>query len=333
MPACRRSFAVSIVLVALIPLLAVAAASRGAPAQPAPPTIVVSDTVLEIRLTDGSILYGRVMAIEGDRVTIATESGGRIEVARAGIARVQRVRGRLVGGERWLDDPNGTRLFFGPTARAVGRGAGYFAVYELVLPYLTIGITDAFSFSAGTPIIPEAMGEVAYLAPKLTVVATEATQIAAGVLAFFGPDEDGSAGLLYGVGTFGSRDNAFTLGAAFPFATSDGFGDTPAIMLGGEARSSQRTKFITENYFVPGESIALLSGGFRFFGERLSADAGIGVFIGEGETACCLPLVNFVYAWGPQGGSSRRDRQEPSPGSLAARALATGSTGETRNHR
>jgi len=47
---------------------------------------------------------------------------------------------------------------------------------------------------------------------------------------------------------------------------------------------------------VQGEG-ALVSGGLRFFGERLSADFGIGAAFGDTEAACCLPLVNFVYTF------------------------------------
>jgi hypothetical protein len=68
-------------------------------------------------------------------------------------------------------------------------------------------------------------------------------------------------------------------------------------MVGGESRIGRRTKFLTENYFLPSEGVGALSGGVRFFGERLSADFGLGVAFGDGDTACCLPLVNFVYSF------------------------------------
>lgn len=265
----------------------------------APPVIAVSDTVMEIRLDDGSILYGRITAVDGDRIAITTESGVRLEVGRGQIVSVRPTESRVVNGERWLVDPNATRLFFGPTGRAVGAGTGYFAVYELLMPFLSYGVTDQLSLSGGTPVIPGIMGELVYFAPKLTVVSQPGLDLATGVLAFFVPSEDESLGLVYGVGTFGSRDNAFTVGVGLPFITDEGdnFADRVVLMLGAEARLSPRTKFITESYFVPGESGGLVAGGVRFFGERLSADAGLGFAIGE-ESGCCLPVVNFVYSFG-----------------------------------
>jgi hypothetical protein len=293
------SLARTLTLVRFVGFLLVAGFASVGSAQVTPPPIVVTDTVMQIRLTDGSVLYGRIIAVEADRITIESESNARTEVSRTQIASIRRNTTRLVNGERWIQDPNGTRLFFGPTGRAIGGGEGYFAVYELLMPFLSYGVTDRFSLSGGTPIIPEAMGELVYFAPKLTLISEPGFDFAAGVLAFFAPDEDESLGLVYGVGTVGSRDNAVTIGLGLPFVTDeeDNFGDRVVVMLGSEARMSARTKFITESYIIPGVSGALVVGGIRFFGERLSADAGLGFAVGD-DSGCCLPVVNFVYAFG-----------------------------------
>lgn len=168
-------------------LLLVSAFASTARAQGVTVTIAVSDTVMEIRLTDGSVLFGRVVATDGDQITIATESGARTEVNRAQIASIRPTTTRLVNGKRWIDDPNATRLFFGPTGRAIGQGTGYFAVYELLMPFLSYGITDRISMSGGTPIVPGAMGELFYAAPKVTVISRPGVDLAAGALAFFVP--------------------------------------------------------------------------------------------------------------------------------------------------
>ena len=164
-------------------------------------------------------------------------------------------------------DPPATRLFFAPTARSIPQGQGFFGVYELFLPFVSYGLTDRFTISAGTPIIPDYIGQIFYFAPKFEVVRTPGMSAAVGVLALVAPEEelDGSAGLIYGVGTFGGPDGAFTVGATVPFvATSDDsdLGNDPVFMLGAEARAGMRTKIISENYFVPGEG-ALVSGGLR----------------------------------------------------------------------
>lgn len=290
------------------PLFALAfalAAAAGLPdraaAQGTDTVAVAQDSIFEIRLTDGSVIYGRIIEDQGERVVLQTQSGTTITVDRAQIASMSLVKGRLVNGQVWPDDPHATRLFFGPTARAIEQGEGYFGVYELFFPFVSYGLTDRFTISAGTPIVPQAIGEIFYLAPKYEVIRTGNTSAAVGVLALFATSalEGGSVGLLYGVGTFGAPDGALTVGAAVPFVAGGEEGDIgrdPVFMLGGEARLTRRTKFVSENYLFPGFG-GLASGGIRFFGERLSADFGIGAAFGGGDSGCCLPLVNFIYSF------------------------------------
>jgi hypothetical protein len=287
-------------VLAALPLVLAFAAPRPAAAQ-TDTVAVAADTLYEVRLSDGSVLYGRVTEQSADELTLETQGGATIRLRRDQIVSIRPLRGRVVNGQVWGEDPHATRLFFAPTARGVRKGEGYLGVYELFFPFVTYGVTDRFTISGGTPVIPEAIGRVFYLAPKYEVLRTPTASAAVGVLALFATEEvTGSAGLLYGVGTFGTPEQALTVGATVPFIAAEGeseVGDDPVFMLGGESRMTRRTKFITENYFMPGESGGLLSGGVRFFGERLSADFGIGAAFGDGDNFCCLPLVNFVYSF------------------------------------
>jgi hypothetical protein len=284
-------------------VLACALAVALAPTSAAAQEPVRTDTVQEIELADGSRIFGHVVEETPGRVVVTTLGGVRMELDRAQIRSTRTVTGRVVNGALWPEDPHASRLFFGPTARAIPQGQGYFGAYELFFPFVSYGVTDRFTLSAGTPVFPEAIGRIFYLAPKLEVVRTPRLNAALGALAVFATEDvlSGTVGLLYGVGTYGNPDGAITVGATVPFYTSSDGGDIgsePAFMIGGEARLSRRSKFLTENYFVPGEGGALVSGGIRFFGERLSADFGLGAAIGTGDAACCLPLVNFVYTFG-----------------------------------
>ena len=281
-------------------LLALSAALAHTPAPVSaqvPAEFVVSDTVYEVQLADGSTIFGRVVSVNGDNVTLETQAGVRVQVTRSQI-RSMRPRGRIQGGEVWTEDPHATRLFFAPTGRSLARGEAYFGVYELFFPFLTYGVTDNLVLTGGTPVIPGVIGEFAYFGPKLRIIDATRTQVSAGV--FAGLFEGGTAGIAYGVGTWGSRDNAVTAGAGWAFwagGGESGASKDPLMMLGGEARIGQRTKLISENYFVLGESIGVISGGIRFWDGRLSADAGLAGLVGV-EAACCLPVVNFVYSFG-----------------------------------
>ena len=187
-------------------------------------------------------------------------------------------------------DPNPTRLLFAPTARALPRGRGYVALYEVVMPFVTVAASDRFLLSGGTPYVPGAIGKVWWFAPKLNVLSRGDTDLALGTLAFAFEDE--TAGILYLVGTKGSPDRAVSGALGYGFA--DGaLADTPALMLGLEQRVSESVKLISESYYFDGEG--LLGFGVRFFGTRLSADVGIGFATAAVDS--WAPLVNFAYSW------------------------------------
>jgi hypothetical protein len=273
------------------------------------------DTVYEVRLQDGSLFYARVAAAEPLRVSMVTTAGVRLEVDRAQIRSASPVRGTVrPDGVVWPEDPNSTRLFFGPTGRALRAGDGYIGAFELFLPFVAVGVNDWVTIAAGTPIVPEVIGRVIYLAPRVQFVRTERLHLSTGVLAFMDLTDGGSdvLGILYGAGTWGSRDNALSFGAGWGFTGSD-ITNRPAFMLGGEARLNRRVKLITENYLISYRDytydfngvereevarLALIGGGIRIFGERVTGDLGLGFGVGEEDFGCCIPLVNFVYNFG-----------------------------------
>ena len=66
----------------------------------------------------------------------------------AAVRSLKPVTGRIVNGELWREDPNPTRLFFAPTGRSLKQGEAYFGVYEVLLPFVQVGITDRISIGA-----------------------------------------------------------------------------------------------------------------------------------------------------------------------------------------
>lgn len=264
------------------------------------------DTVTVVRLRDGSVLFGRVLEQDSTRVRMQTMGGTQIDVQRDQITSMSRTRGRRVGNEFWAEDPNGTRLLFTSTGRSLGKGEGYVSAYFLFFPFVAYGVTDRFTIAGGTPVIPGLIGNVFYVAPKLTVVETTHASYAIGALSFAVTEavSDGTFGLLYGVGTWGNRDNAFTAGAGWGYrwgGASSELSSAPLIVLGGETRVGRRVKLVTENWFYTGSGAngGIISGGVRFIGDRLSSDLGLlGVFGGGGSLGCCLPTVNFVWNFG-----------------------------------
>jgi hypothetical protein len=278
----------------VVGLLAIAASTTPAVAQEEVEAPAPGQTLYEIRLTDGSVLFARVTEVEGETIVLVTLGGARVEVQRSQIREIRPAEGRVVEGQFWREDPNSSRLFVTATGRTLRQGEAYIGTYLIVLPFLAVGVTDRITLAAGAPVL---FGEFEpfYVAPKVQLIRTPAAQVSVGMLAFFFDDE--SVGITYGVGTFGTPDHAVTLGLGFGFSGDD-FSSQPVAMIGGETRTSRRIKLVTENYFLPGETGLIFSAGFRFIGERFSTDVGLAAWAGDGDSFCCVPIINFSYAFG-----------------------------------
>jgi hypothetical protein len=258
------------------------------PPRPAP-------TMYELVLRDGSRVYGTLEKDTPEEVIVRTPSGVVVAAQRAQIVALERVSGRVVAGEFQRIDPNTTRLFFAPTARALKKGESYLGVYEIFVPSLQFGITDRISFGGGTPLIffgDDEWQRPFWVTPKVQLLDTGRVQIAAGAFHAFDMDGEGG-GIAYGVATAGSPTASITAGAGVAYAV-DG-GRTLLVMLGGDRQVARNIKLITENYMWKGGD-GILSAGFRFFGEQLSADLGLAVPIGA-DSFFAFPVVNFVYSF------------------------------------
>jgi hypothetical protein len=247
-----------------------------------------------IELSDGTELRGWVV-VEDNPIQFRLISGHVLELERSGIRKITPARGQIVDGKFVREDPNRTRLFFAPTGRGLSKGQGYFAVYEIVMPFLAVAPVDNLVLSGGTPLLFGGGGDRPFwFAPKVRVAGGEKVDVAVGAIAIGGLGGGDVAGIAFGVATFGDHAQALTTGIGFGWTGSE-WSDKPVVMIGGEIAASNGIKLVSENYFLPGEG-GLVSLGPRFFGERLTADLGIAVPLTGGETFA-FPIVNFVWNW------------------------------------
>lgn len=278
------------VLLAVLTFFCPGAQAQTAPAAPGSPAGEVE--MHELVLKDGSRLFGRIERENDQEVVFRTQSGATITTSRTEIVSLRLVKGRLERGEFVRADVHRSRLFFAPTGRSLEKGQVSVGVFEFIAPFVQVGVTDNFSIGGGTPLIfgIEDFDRPFWITPKYRVLNTGKVQAAVGVLHVFDTSEGDSAGIAYGVGTFGSSDNAITVGGGVAYSGDSRGG---IAMIGGERRVHRNMKLITENYIWQ-DGGGILSGGIRFMGERLSADLALAKPINEGYV---FPVVNFVYVF------------------------------------
>jgi hypothetical protein len=282
------------VIVCSMLCLAPAVAAQAQTTTPVAPAQAGEVELYELVLTDGSRLFGTIERQDDQQVVFRTQSGATITALRPDIVSLRLVKGRLEQGEFVRADLHRSRLFFAPTGRSLEKGQVSVGVFQFIAPFVQVGVTDSFSIGGGTPLIfgIEDFDRPFWVTPKLRVFNSERAQAAVGVLHVFDTSEGDSAGIAYGVGTFGTSDNAVTVGAGLAYSGDSRGG---IVMVGGERRVHRSLKLITENY-VWKNGDGILSGGVRFIGERLSADLALAVPIGTGDLFA-FPVVNFVYVF------------------------------------
>jgi hypothetical protein len=273
-------------------------------------TLAQEDTEItelyRIELKDGSVFIGNIISETDADIRFKTTADIEVSIPKSQIRKKEMVSGQMVRGELWRADPNRTRLFFAPTGRALKAGQGYFSVYQIFFPFIAVGVTDFLAIAGGISLFPGASSQLLYVAPKITPVRVNKFDLSAGVLYIRIPDGDdgddgddvNKAGIIYGVGTYGTEKAALTVGIGFGYAGDD-VADKPVFAVGGEIRASRKVKFITENWLIPDSEVQIVSFGLRFFGDNLAADFAL-VYAagGDVEGFPFLPWIGFAYNFG-----------------------------------
>lgn len=253
-----------------------------------------SAVVVTVSTIDGSSIVGRVVAANESSIQMQT-AGGRLTILFDAIRDVRPSSQRAAEG--WFPNPNSTRLLFAPTGQMLKKGEGYFSDYELFFPGVAYGVTDNFSIGGGVSLFPTGLDDqVYYLTPKLGMSFGDKVHMSVGALAggVIGGSGD-FAGIVYGVGTYGTGDASVTGGFGYGFAGKD-VSSEPLGMVGGEKRISKNVALVSENYFVTsaiGEPV--VSGGVRFMSERLTVDLALFAFLGNNNDVPAFPWVDFVF--------------------------------------
>lgn len=238
------------------------------------------ERMYRIVTTDNQTFIGTLVAEDDLKVTIQTETAGRITIERKNIVSLAALDSdRIRNGKYWYENPQSTRYFFAPNAIGMRKGNGYYQNTWVLFNNVNYGITDNISigggivplFLFGSPVTP------VWLLPKVSIPVSEGQfYLGAGAMigGLIGVETD-PLGVFYGVGTLGNRDKNLTVGLGYGYAGNE-VSSTPLVNISGSIRISRRMYLLSESYFLPGtESNGLVSFGMRWASESFAIDFGL----------------------------------------------------------
>lgn len=244
-------------------------------------TEIDTTATYRVQTNDGNEYIGQIIHQDEEHILLKTRTIGEITIARINITRLTRISPeQIVNGQIWADNPQATRYFWAPNGYGLKKGEGYYQNIWVFFNQGSIGITDNISMGVGTvPLFLFAgTSTPVWLTPKVSVPIVENKfNLGAGALLGSVVGEEGAGfGLLYGVGTVGSRNHNATLGLGYGYAGRE-WSTTPVVTIGGMSRVGKNWYLLTENYIIRAnnDTFALLMFGSRAIIRRVGLDFGL----------------------------------------------------------
>jgi len=253
----------------------------------------VDSTFIRIETKDGNEYLGQIVYQDSNQITLKTTNIGEISIQKIDIKSQEVIETPIFKeGKLWFSNPQSSRYFWSPNGFGLKQGQGYYQNIWVFWNQFSYGLTDNFSIGAGIiPLFLFGGGPTpVFLTPKISIpIEKDKINLGAGALigTVLGESETGF-GILYGLSTFGSRDNNVTVGLGYGY-TGGEWANSPLININGMFRISQRSYFLTENYIISsgGENLVMLMLGGRWiiksaaldYGFVIPAGSDIGAFV------------------------------------------------------
>ncbi|MGI4740089.1 MAG: hypothetical protein ACRYG7_33380 [Janthinobacterium lividum] len=197
---------------------------------------------------------------------------------------------------------NSTHMFLAPTARNLHQGEGEAQVINIILGSINYGITDNISVGLLVPVIPFVGIPALAITPKVSVPLTDKLQVGVGVLygfttGVFGSSE--SAGLGYGLATYGTADTNVTLGLGYGFAGGD-IGNSPVAVVGANVRLSRLFTLVNETYLASFDNNGGFGGlaGLRYATPRFSGSLGALYYTSRNNSGIYPAYLDVAFRFG-----------------------------------
>ena len=256
-----------------------------------------------VQTKDGNVYIGTIEEEDAGKIVLQTLNVGKLTIPKSEISQIAPVDpAQIKTGAYWFENPQATRYFWQPNGYGLKKGEGYYQNVWIMFNQVSIGVTD--NVSVGLGMVPLFLFAGAptpvWITPKFSIPITkDKLNIGGGaVLGTIIGEEDSGFGVLYGLGTFGSRDKNVSVGLGWGFAGGE-IANSPTITVSALIRTGPRGYFLTENYIINSglEQLGLISLG----GRRIIGKAGLdfGAFIPVGaDTFFAFPWLGITIPFG-----------------------------------
>ena len=263
-----------------------------------------STYLTRVEMNDGNEFIGHIISQDSSTLILKTEKLGQLTFNKRDIVKITPINpGNIKKGEYWFENPQSARYLWSPNGYGLKKGEGYYQNIWVLFNQVSYGVTNYFSIGAGIlPVFLFGGGETpVWITPKFSIpVVKDKFNVGAGALLGTVLGASGTGfGLLYGLTTAGSRDMNLSLGVGYGVSGS-GWAKSPLISLSALGRTGARGYLITENYYMNmgGETLVLLSAGFRWVIKKAGLDFGLVMPITADLTFIALPWLGLTIPFG-----------------------------------
>ena len=232
-------------------------------------------------LKQGSSIKGKLVERRGDTLIIDVENIGLIKLPINQIKNIDEA-GKVVESkifyETRVTNKFANRTLLTPTALDNGKGVGEYNNYYLFLNHFSGGVTDNLRLGGGVIFLPlDKLTIAGFASVKLSYSITDNFRISTGGVAgtIFLNGESGWGGAMYGLGTWGNKDNNLTVGVGSLRVESRW--TKAVLMLTGQKRIKNNWTLLSEFFTVKDEfdRVVALTLGAKYMNHKLSINFGI----------------------------------------------------------
>jgi hypothetical protein len=265
-----------------------------------------SDTLTYyIETNDGNTFIGNILSQDSVKLIFQSDKIGEITILQTDIRKMHALDlKKMKKGKYWMDNPQATRYFFSPNGYGLKKGEGYYQNVWVLINSFAVGVTDNISIGGG--VVPlfffGGSPTPVWITPKVSFpISKDKFNMGAGALVgtVLGEEETGF-GILYGIATFGSKDNNLSLGLGYGFAGGE-WAKSPMINLNFMFRTGARGYIISENYYIQagGEALVIISFGGRQIIKKVGLDYGLFIpFSSQMDSFIALPWLGITIPFG-----------------------------------